>query len=130
MITKKGESFCDEVIRVDRVTLKAEVPFSTVRYFQSDMKYTEIHHDNGVLVVELSLKAAMQVYGDRLLQIHRGTLVSRSRIARIGRNTEGRKRRDTPCMFVKLHGVDAPLAVSKKNEKRVRQEAKAILATQ
>ncbi|TWH76203.1 LytTR family two component transcriptional regulator [Azomonas agilis] len=65
------------------------VPLDQVLYFMADHKYVTLHHEQGELLLDESLKALETEFGDRLVRIHRNTLVLRSRMERLQRTAQG-----------------------------------------
>ncbi|MHB8920466.1 MAG: LytR/AlgR family response regulator transcription factor [Halothiobacillus sp.] len=73
----------------------------------SEDKYTRLIHSEGEAVLDHSLKELETQFGDRLLRIHRHTLVSRARLQGISSNAQGQH-------FAEIMGLDAPLEISRR----------------
>lgn len=87
------------------------VPFAQIRYFQADAKYVEVHHETGLLIIDRPLCEACQVYGEQVVQIHRGTAVVRSQVEGwTSSRADGKNTR----VFLRVRGVDDVLAVSRR----------------
>ncbi|RFA27212.1 DNA-binding response regulator [Alkalilimnicola ehrlichii] len=52
------------------------IPLEEIRYFQADQKYVTVEHLNGSDLIEDSLRSLEQVFGDKVLRIHRNALVN------------------------------------------------------
>src|SRR5690606_35912863 len=53
------------------------IPIDDVRYLQAEEKYVVVHHARGEDLIEESLKALEDEFGDRFVRIHRKCLVAR-----------------------------------------------------
>ena len=56
------------------------IPVSDVHYFLADQKYVSVFHANGQDLLDDSLKALEEEFGNGFVRIHRGALVSLSAI--------------------------------------------------
>ena len=66
------------------------IPVDDVACFRADQKYVRVDHDRGHALLDESLKALEEEFGDRFVRIHRGALVAVDRIQRVERDDEGR----------------------------------------
>lgn len=65
------------------------VSVDDILYFQADQKYVTVRHTEGEVLIEDSLKALEEEFGDLFLRIHRKTLVSRKHVRGINRTPTG-----------------------------------------
>jgi two-component system response regulator AlgR len=68
------------------------IPVEDVHYLQAEEKYIVVHHARGEDLVEESLKALEEEFGDRFVRIHRNCLVARHELMELRRDKEGRVR--------------------------------------
>lgn len=73
----------------------------------AEQKYTTVRHSGGEDLIEDSLRALEQEFGDRFLRIHRSALVNRDFIEAIERQPDGQH-------VVRLRGIAEPLPVSRR----------------
>ena len=66
------------------------IPVDDIACFRADQKYVRVDHDRGHALIDESLKALEEEFGDRFVRIHRGALVAVDRILRVERDDEGR----------------------------------------
>lgn len=84
------------------------VPIAAVSALQAEDKYVIVHHAEGQVLIEESLKALEVEFADRFVRIHRNCLVARERLSGLLRGSDGR-------MFVRVEGHAEPLEVSRRN---------------
>jgi two-component system response regulator AlgR len=94
------------------------VPVDTVYYFMADQKYVSVRHQGGEVLIEDSLRALEQEFGDRFLRIHRNALVAVAYIEGLEKTSTGQ--------VVKLRGTDERLEVSRRHAPAVRQLIKRM----
>ena len=63
-----------------------------ISFFNSDQKYTCVHHVSGEDLIEDSLKALEQEFAERFVRIHRGALVAVDKIDKLEKMTDGKTR--------------------------------------
>ncbi|MES9834397.1 MAG: LytTR family DNA-binding domain-containing protein [Candidatus Thiodiazotropha sp. DIVDIV] len=90
------------------------VSLDQVIYLRADSKYVVARHSDGELLLEASLKALQEQYGDWLLRIHRNALVARRCLTGL------EKGRDGICRAV-LQGCDETLEISRRHLPEVRR---------
>ena len=90
------------------------IPIEGVQFFFAEQKYTTVRHVNGEDLIEDSLRALEEEFGDAFVRIHRNALVSVRYLERIDRNPEGQ-------YFVRLRGCEAPLQVSRRMAGELRE---------
>jgi two-component system response regulator AlgR len=95
------------------------IPLEDVYFMQAEEKYVVVHHGRGDDLIEDSLKALEQEFGDRFLRIHRNCLVAREELQELRRDAEGR-------VQVKLRNVDAPLEVSRRCLPQLRKRVRLL----
>jgi two-component system response regulator AlgR len=83
------------------------IPVEDVHYLQAEEKYVVVHHARGQDLVEESLKALEEEFGERFVRIHRNCLVARHELMELRRDGEGHVR------AVLRHGAH-PLEVSRR----------------
>lgn len=89
------------------------IPLEEIQYFLAEQKYTTVRHVKGEDLIEDSLKALEEEFGSAFVRIHRNALVSVRYLERIERNPDGQ-------YFVRLHGCEAPLQVSRRMASELR----------
>ncbi|MET0044326.1 MAG: LytTR family DNA-binding domain-containing protein, partial [Candidatus Thiodiazotropha sp. 6PLUC3] len=90
------------------------VSLDRVIYLRADSKYVVARHSDGELLLEASLKALQEQYGDWLLRIHRNALVTRRYLTGL------EKGRDGICRAV-MQGCDETLEISRRHLPEVRR---------
>jgi two-component system response regulator AlgR len=90
------------------------VPLTEVRYLHADGGYVSVMHTAGELLVEDSLRALEEEFGETFLRIHRNTLVATAQVTGIFRDTLGNTE-------VSLRDVPARLPVSRRLATEVRR---------
>lgn len=68
------------------------IPIEEIRYLQADEKYVVIHHAHGEDLIEDSLRALEDEFGERFLRIHRNCLVAADEIVELRRGSDGHTR--------------------------------------
>jgi two-component system response regulator AlgR len=66
------------------------IPIEDVHYLQADEKYVVVHHARGEDLLEESLKALEEEFGERFVRIHRNCLVARHELIELKRMPDGR----------------------------------------
>ncbi|RMG30257.1 MAG: DNA-binding response regulator [Gammaproteobacteria bacterium] len=89
------------------------VPIEAVRCFRADSKYTVVCTPEGEFLIEEPLKALEEEFAGRFLRVHRNALVNLEYLARLQPAGNGRYR-------LYLHGLEAPVEVSRRHAARVR----------
>ncbi len=90
------------------------IPLEEVRYFVADQKYVTVHHLKGEHLLDETLKELEQEFGDRLLRIHRNTLVSAPHIQAMERTPQGQYQ-------VRLADTEARPQVSRRHAAELKQ---------
>jgi len=93
---------------------KERLPLSDVYYFKAEQKYVSLFSIRGERIVDESLKVLEERYPEQLIRVHRNTLVYKPRIEKLNRDSEG-------GFWVYLQDVEAPLAVSRRHAKDIKQ---------
>ena len=65
------------------------VSVDEVRYLQADQGYVTVKHLSGELLIEDSLRALEEEFGEEFLRIHRNTLVARAHVVALERDVLG-----------------------------------------
>ena len=66
------------------------IPVSDVHYFLADQKYVSVFHAGGQDLIDDSLKALEEEFGNAFVRIHRGALVSLAAIESLRKTDDGR----------------------------------------
>jgi two-component system response regulator AlgR len=90
------------------------IPIDDVRYLQAEEKYVVVHHARGEDLIEESLKALEDEFGDRFVRIHRNCLVARHELVELKRDPDGH------VHAILRHG-DRPLEVSRRSVSQLRE---------
>lgn len=94
------------------------VPIEAVRYLRAEHKYVTVRHGDGEVLLEESLRALEQEFGERFLRVHRKALVAPAWVAGLGRDDDGR-----PC--VRFHDIPETIEVSRRHLPAVRERLRA-----
>jgi two-component system response regulator AlgR len=95
------------------------IPVEDVHYLQAEEKYVVVHHARGEDLVEESLKALEEEFGERFVRIHRNCLVARHELMELRRDGEGRVR------AILRHGAH-PLEVSRRCLPALRNQVRVL----
>lgn len=95
------------------------VPVADIRYLLAEDKYVVVHHVKGEVLIEESLKALEDEFGERFVRIHRNCLVARDRLAGLVRAADG-------SIHVRIDGVEATLEVSRRNLPMLRKLVRTL----
>lgn len=95
------------------------IPVEDVHYLQAEEKYVVVHHARGEDLVEESLKALEEEFGERFVRIHRNCLVARHELMELRRDGEGHVR------AVLRHGAH-PLEVSRRCLPALRNQVRVL----
>lgn len=90
------------------------VAIEQILYFQADQGYVDVVWKSGSMLIEESLRALENEFGDRFVRIHRNALVAAGHITGLLRDDSGNH-------LVSLHGCDARLPVSRRLLSQVRK---------
>jgi two-component system response regulator AlgR len=90
------------------------IPVEEVQFFFAEQKYTTVRHLKGEDLIEDSLRALEDEFGQDFVRIHRNALVNVRYLERIERNADGQ------C-FVRLRGCESPLQVSRRMASELRE---------
>lgn len=95
------------------------VAVADIHYLLAEDKYVVVHHARGEVLVEESLKALEDEFGERFVRIHRNCLVARERLGGLTRSADGR-------IFAQVEGASVPLEVSRRNLPGLRQLVRSL----
>ena len=98
----------------DRLQL---IPVDEVRYLKAEHKYVTAGHPGGKLLVEDSLSALEDEFGDRFLRVHRNALIAPVFARGLDRDSDGRN-------VLRLADVDVHIEVSRRMIASVRKVLK------
>jgi two-component system response regulator AlgR len=93
------------------------VPVGEILYFKAELKYVTVKTVEHEFLLEESLVRLESEFGDRFLRIHRNCLVARNKVESIGK-THGSEEGH----YVRLHGLDEPLPVSRRQYSQIREQ--------
>ena len=97
------------------------IAVNEIDYFRADQKYVAVYHNDGVSLINESLKALEEEFADRFVRIHRSALVAVARIETLEKSAEGKYR-------VVLRGgsqdADDALIISRRHVADVRRRLK------
>lgn len=94
------------------------LPLREIRYFVAEHKYVTAHTPGSSLVLQQSLRDLEDSYGERLLRVHRNTLVAVRHVRKLEHDGAGSWR-------VILDGVDAKPGISRRHLKAAKQRIQA-----
>lgn len=92
------------------------VPVEDILYFKAELKYVTVRTAEHEYLLEESLVRLENEFGGQFLRVHRNCLVARSKIGQIGK-THGTEE----AHYIRLHGLDEPLAVSRRQYSHIRE---------
>lgn len=92
-----------------------------VYYFQADAKYVTAYHAQGEALLESSLKALEEQFGEALVRIHRNAVVPRERLVGIERDSGGGHR-------AVLEGCDDRPEISRRHAGDIKRLLEAVSA--
>ncbi len=95
------------------------VPLGDIAAFVAEDKYVVVHHDNGELLIEESLKSLEDEFGDLFVRAHRNCLAAVDRIEALSRIPDGR-------MMLSLRGMGEPVEVSRRNLAGLRRMVRTL----
>lgn len=95
------------------------VPVSDILFFLAEDKYVVVHWTGGEVLIEESLRALEEEFGDLFVRIHRNCLLAVDRIAGLQRMPDGR-------VLAEVRGGTAPLEVSRRNLPTLRKLVREI----
>lgn len=83
------------------------VPVEDIHYLQAEEKYVVAYHARGQDLIEESLRALEEEFGERFIRIHRNCLIARDRLQEVRRTPAGQ-------VQAVLRDVAQPLEVSRR----------------
>lgn len=99
------------------------IPASEIVCFRAEQKYLTVEHDNGQDLLDESLKALAEEFGQSFVRIHRSTLVAIERIERIEKTSDGKHR---VILRGDSHVGDKQLIISRRHLADVRRHLKGF----
>lgn len=103
----------------DRLTL---IPVEDIDVFRADQKYVRVKHAGGEHLIDESLKALEDEFGDEFVRIHRSALVALDSIETIEKTGDGKHR---IILRRRSRGDDKELIISRRHLAEVRRRLKA-----
>lgn len=95
------------------------IPISDIIYFQAEQKYIIVRYSTGQVLIDDSLKALEDEFGELFLRTHRGTLVAIAFIVGIVKDRIGRR-------YITMRNIDDRLEISRRHASSVRKCLKRI----
>jgi two-component system response regulator AlgR len=95
------------------------VPSENIYYFQAEQKYVSVHHTEGQLLIDDSLKSLEDEYGDRFLRVHRNSLVALDYVEGLEKDTEGKYQ-------IRFRNIDNRIEVSRRMVAATRRRLKEM----
>lgn len=95
------------------------VPVDDILYFLAEDKYVVVHWTGGEVLIEESLRALEEEFGERFVRIHRNCLLAVDRISGLQRLPDGR-------VLADVRGATTPLEVSRRNLPALRKLVREI----
>lgn len=89
------------------------IPIDEVLYLRAEQKYVLARHAGGEALLEDSLRALEERFGDRFVRVHRNALVARDAVAGLAKDASG-------TCFVRLRGIADQLEVSRRHLPEIR----------
>ena len=68
------------------------ISIDNINYFRADQKYVAVHHDNGISLLDDSLKSLEAEFAAVFVRIHRGALVAIDKIETLDKAPDGKAR--------------------------------------
>jgi len=65
------------------------IPIDAVSCFRADQKYVVVHHDEGEVLIDETLKDLEKEFADNFVRIHRNALVAMTRLSSVRKNSDG-----------------------------------------
>lgn len=90
------------------------IPVTDIFYFQSDSKYTTVHHRSGTVLIDEPLKQLEQEFAAHFTRIHRNALVANHEISALEKDSNGH-------LQLRLRHSDVVLEVSRRLAPEVRR---------
>jgi two-component system response regulator AlgR len=90
------------------------VPVADVLFFQADQKYVTVRYKDGEVLIEESLKALEEEFGEAFVRIHRNALVARNALKAMEGDGDGH-------FYVRVKGAAERLEVSRRHAPELRQ---------
>lgn len=97
------------------------IPVADILYLKAELKYVTVRTTVREFLIEESLSRLESEFGDAFLRIHRNCLVASARIREIGKLPG-----EDDGHFLRLDGLDARLAVSRRQYSAFREKIKSI----
>lgn len=95
------------------------IPSEQVYYFQAEQKYVTVRHPDGQLLIDDSLKSLEEEYGERLMRVHRNSLVAIDHVEGLERDASGKYQ-------IYFRNIDDRLEVSRRTVASVRKRLKSL----
>jgi len=89
------------------------IPIDEVLYLRAEQKYVLARHAGGEALLEESLRALEERFGDRFVRVHRNALVARDAVTGLAKDGTG-------TCFVRLRGIPDQLEVSRRHLPEIR----------
>ncbi len=97
------------------------IPIEDIAFFRADQKYVSVYHTDGVNLIDESLKALEEEFGDDFVRVHRAALVALRAIERIDKTADGKSQ---IVLRGDSQGDDRELTISRRHVAEVRRRLK------
>ena len=97
------------------------IPVRDVFYFHADQKYVRVHHENGVDLIDDSLKNLEEEFGDEFVRIHRSALIAVRQIDSLKKTRDGQS---LVTLRDAAQDEDGSLVISRRHVANVRRRIK------
>ncbi|MBT8144232.1 MAG: LytTR family DNA-binding domain-containing protein, partial [Gammaproteobacteria bacterium] len=94
------------------------VPVRDIFYFHADQKYTTVRHGDGEVLIDESLKALEDEFGNDFVRLHRNALAAVRHLQTLERQADGK-------YYAVFRECDERLAVSRRHAPAVRRRLRA-----
>lgn len=95
------------------------VPSEKIYYFQAEQKYVSVHHSEGQLLIDDSLKSLEDEYADRFLRVHRNSLVAIDYVEGLEKDSNGKYQ-------IRFRNIDDRIEVSRRMVAATRRRLKEM----
>jgi len=102
----------------DRLTL---ISIDSIHFFRADQKYVAVYHEDGISLIDDSLKSLEAEFADDFVRIHRGALIKVDKIETLDKTPDGKTR---VVLRGGSHDDDNHLIISRRHVAEVRRRLK------
>lgn len=95
------------------------IPLADIEYLQAEDKYIVVHHADGEVLIEETLKALESEFAEHFVRVHRNCLVARDKLAGLVRGSDG-------IIYVQMSDSGDALEVSRRNLPALRKLVRSL----